>query len=260
MDLGSRIKAARIAAGLSQRQLCGEHITRNMLSQIENGSAHPSMKTLGYLAEKLGKPVSYFLDEQAALLPNQQPMAEARGALALGDLEKMRRALDAVREPDEQVYEEKLLLEYYWHFYRARQALAEGMKPYGIKLLYEALELNGLYITKQLRYRCRVMLAMAGEQISLESDEEGLLARAQQCHDPIRRLEILAAAEERENPRWLLLQAQALFDTKRYEEAAGLYSCVPPCREVYEKLEICYRELGDYKQAYEYACKQREPL
>ena len=28
-------------------------------------------------------------------------------------------------------------------------------------------------------------------------------------------------------------------------------------REIFEKLEVCYRELGDYKQAYEYACKQR---
>lgn len=257
MELGSRIKAARIAAGLSQRQLCGEHITRNMLSQIENGSAQPSMKTLGYLAEKLGKPVSYFLDEQAALLPNQQPMAEARTAMALGDWEKMRRALDAFREPDALLYEERQLLEYYWRIFRGQQALADGMKPYGVKLLYEALELSGLYITKELRYRCRVLLAMVGENVPLEADEDALLARAQQCQDPIRRLEILSAAEDKERPQWVLLQAGALFDAKRYEKAAALYCRVSPNREVYEKLEVCYRELGDYKQAYEYACKQR---
>ncbi len=258
MALGSRIKDARIAAGLSQRQLCGEHITRNMLSQIENGSAHPSMKTLGYLAEQLGKPISYFLDEQSTVLPNQQPIAEARMALALGDLEKMRRALDAFGEPDAYFFEERQLLEYYWHLGRARRALAEGMKPYGIKLLYEALELNGLYITKELRCRCRVMLAMAGENISLEADDDALLARAQQCDDPARRLEILAAAEHRERPEWILLQAGALFDTKQYGEAAALYCQVSPSRDVFEKLEICYRELCDYKRAYEYACKQRE--
>ena len=260
MDLGCKIKAARMAAGLSQRQLCGEQITRNMLSQIENGSAHPSMKTLGYLAERLGKPISYFLEERAVLLPNQQPMADARAAMALKDWEKMRRALDAFQEPETQLYEEKQLLEYYWRIYRGQQAIADGMKPYGIKLLYEALELNGLYITKQLRYRCRVMLSMAGENIQLEADEESLLARAKQCGDPLRRLEILAAADNRELPEWILLQAEALFDAKRYAQAAVLYCQVSPSREVYEKLEICYRELGDYKQAYEYACKQREPL
>ena len=57
MELGKRLKAARLEAGLSQRQLCGEVITRNMLSQIENGAARPSMDTLLYLADRLGKPM-----------------------------------------------------------------------------------------------------------------------------------------------------------------------------------------------------------
>ena len=48
MELGQRIKAVRLEKGLSQRQLCGSMITRNMLSQIENGSARPSMDTLAY--------------------------------------------------------------------------------------------------------------------------------------------------------------------------------------------------------------------
>ena len=35
MELGQRIKQARLEAGLSQRQLCGQRLTRNMLSLIE---------------------------------------------------------------------------------------------------------------------------------------------------------------------------------------------------------------------------------
>ena len=46
MELGEKIRQARLDAGMSQRQLCGDEITRNMLSLIENGSAKPSMKTL----------------------------------------------------------------------------------------------------------------------------------------------------------------------------------------------------------------------
>ena len=64
MELGQRLKQARLEAGLSQRQLCGEEITRNMLSLIENGSARPSMETLRYLASRLGKPMGYFLEKQ----------------------------------------------------------------------------------------------------------------------------------------------------------------------------------------------------
>ena len=34
MELGQKIRAARLEAGLSQRELCGDIITRNMLSLI----------------------------------------------------------------------------------------------------------------------------------------------------------------------------------------------------------------------------------
>lgn len=258
MDLGSKIKAARTEKGLSQRQLCGEHMTRNMLSQIENGSARPSMKTLGYLAQQLGKPVSYFLEEQSVVFPNQQSINEAKTALALGNLEKMRHALDDFREPDPQFFDERQLLEYYWHLKRATQALAENMTPYGVKLLYRALELEGLYITAELRYRCRVLLALAGEPICVECDMDALLARAGQCEDPKRRLEILAASDETDNKAWHRLRADALFALCRYEEAAAAYHMATQNTEIYGKLEICYRELGDYKKAYEYACKQRQ--
>ena len=78
MELGKRLKAARLEAGLSQRQLCGEVITRNMLSQIENGAARPSMDTLLYLADRLGKPVAYFLDEDPVVTPNRGIMERAR--------------------------------------------------------------------------------------------------------------------------------------------------------------------------------------
>ena len=257
MSIGSRIKAARLEAGLSQRQLCAEHMTRNMLSQIESGSANPSMKTLQYLAQQLGKPVSFFLEEPVAS-PNQQCITEAKTAFALGELDNMRQALDAFSEPDDLLHEERQLLEFYWYLKRAKQALSENMKPYGVKLLYHALELDGLYITADLRYRCRVLLGMAGEKILLEADEEAILVRAMQCNDPQRRLAILELADDKTSSVWKLLKADALLKEKRYQEAAQYYLMIPPSGEVYEKLEVCYRELGDFKLAYEYACKQRQ--
>lgn len=55
-ELGHRIKEARIAKKMTQSQVVGNFITRNMLSQIENGTAMPSIKTLTYLAEVLNIP------------------------------------------------------------------------------------------------------------------------------------------------------------------------------------------------------------
>ena len=82
MTIGEKLRQARLEMGLSQRQLCGEVVTRNMLSLIENGSAKPSMKTLQYLASQLGKSVSYFLEEQVQLSENQPAMEQAEEAAA----------------------------------------------------------------------------------------------------------------------------------------------------------------------------------
>lgn len=62
MTLGQKVKEARLAKKLTQREVTEDFITRNMLSQIENDQAVPSIKTMEYLAKKLDKPISYFID------------------------------------------------------------------------------------------------------------------------------------------------------------------------------------------------------
>ena len=47
--LGKRIKEARLAKKMTQSEVVGDFITRNMLSQIESGAATPSLKSLEYL-------------------------------------------------------------------------------------------------------------------------------------------------------------------------------------------------------------------
>ncbi len=63
MNIGEKIKDLRRAKRMTQAELAGDMITRNMLSRIENGSALPSVPTLVYLAEKLGTPAGYLLSD-----------------------------------------------------------------------------------------------------------------------------------------------------------------------------------------------------
>lgn len=63
MNLGEKIKKARLEAKMTQAQLAGDKITRNMLSQIENGKATPSVSTVNYISERLGLPGGYLLSE-----------------------------------------------------------------------------------------------------------------------------------------------------------------------------------------------------
>ena len=63
MTIGTKIKSARLQKSMTQADLAGNHITRNMLSAIENDKANPSMDTVRYLADKLQLPVSYLLSD-----------------------------------------------------------------------------------------------------------------------------------------------------------------------------------------------------
>ena len=63
-ELGRKIKEARIAKKMTQSEVVGNFITRNMLSQIESGNATPSVKTLGYLSHVLHIPLSQLISDQ----------------------------------------------------------------------------------------------------------------------------------------------------------------------------------------------------
>ena len=61
MNIGEKIKRIRTAKLMTQRELAGGEITRNMLSRIENGAAQPSMSTVRYIAERLNVSPGFLL-------------------------------------------------------------------------------------------------------------------------------------------------------------------------------------------------------
>lgn len=72
MSIGEKIKKLRNNLGMTQSELCGDYITRNMLSQIENGIAKPSIDTVTYIADKLGVPAGFLLTDTDDLLAFQK--------------------------------------------------------------------------------------------------------------------------------------------------------------------------------------------
>ncbi|MBM4420995.1 MAG: helix-turn-helix transcriptional regulator, partial [Chloroflexi bacterium] len=58
------MRAARLEAGLSQAQLGAPHFTRAYVSAIELGKVRPAMKSLEFLAARVGKPVAHFVIDE----------------------------------------------------------------------------------------------------------------------------------------------------------------------------------------------------
>lgn len=266
MDLGQRLRQARLEANLSQRALCGDEITRNMLSRIENGAAKPSMKTLQYLAARLGKPMSYFLEETAVLSPNQEVMESARRLYDEGKFAQAALALEGYRAPDPVYDREKALLWVLSRLGQAEQALEQGRGPYARTLLEET-ETAGIYCAEALERRRLLLLGRVpeGPKVSgqLPSLDEELLLRAREAleeNDPSQAARLLDAMQSRNSPRWMLLRGQACMGRKEYADAVSCLRLAEGAfpEQVIPKLELCYRELKDYQSAYFYACKQKK--
>lgn len=260
MSLGEKLRDARLEAGLSQRALCGETITRNMLSQIEHGTAGPSMETLKVLAARLEKPVSYFLDEDVVVSPNQTVMESARRRYDAGDYAGTLEVLEDYQVPDEIFHREAALLTALARLGWAEELLAAGRRPYAQEILEKTITAD-LYCERDLERR-RLLLLSRLQETALPSLDGELLIRAENAlrARKIRQAgHLLDAAENQKTARWNFLRGRVSLAEKNFESAASQFHAAEEAytEAVIPYLEQCYRELGDYKRAYEYACKGR---
>lgn len=258
MELGERLRLAREEAGLTQKELCGDTITRNMLSQLEHGTARPSLETLQILAKRLEKPVSYFLGEDAAS-PNTRVLRDARLVLQSGG-----DALDVLtdyRGPDESCDAEYTLL--LWLGLVARAERQTDKPLYARELLARARDLETrfpLTVLPELRERRLLAGVAVGEAIkeALPSMDRSLLLRAGVSKEKAPAL--LDACEDKKSPRWNLLRGEAYVRAGQWDMALR---CLRAAEKAFPEravplLERCCAALGDYRGAYHYAKLQRK--
>ena len=112
MTIGEKIKFLRLSKKLTQSAICGDLITRNMLSRIENGAALPSLPTLKQLADALGVSAGYFLDAGDDPFPYQKLalMPPIKEAFKKGDYTSALALSASLDKDDEIAYIEAALL------------------------------------------------------------------------------------------------------------------------------------------------------
>jgi len=82
-SLGERIRGRRKELGLTQTELGGGNLTKGFISLVEKGRAKPSLQTLLLLAERLQKPVGYFLEPGTLLSTKAVRVAVASAWVAI---------------------------------------------------------------------------------------------------------------------------------------------------------------------------------
>lgn len=82
MEIGDRVRLARLQAGLNQRQLAAaSEVSSGMIGQIESHTKMPGRETMTKIAAATGMSVSYLLGESAGAEP--EPPKMDRDALTL---------------------------------------------------------------------------------------------------------------------------------------------------------------------------------
>jgi transcriptional regulator with XRE-family HTH domain len=82
--LGQRIRAARLARGMSLADVGGEELSRSFLSLVELGRCRISVRALAVVARRLDLPLSSFFEEAPALPParNEAQLDRVKAAVA----------------------------------------------------------------------------------------------------------------------------------------------------------------------------------
>lgn len=282
MTLGQRLRKARIEKGLTQSELAGDRITRNMLSQIENDVASPSVGTLEYLAGQLGVRAGWLL-EDAAEEGRAEQLGKVRALARQQRWSECLQSLEGISQTDETLAIQALAAAHL-----ASQALNDERFADAGSYAAQALECSGqgLYQNSGLRLRMAAVLARCAQQ-SGQSAEQAvseyrklyltaqngvahhlLMARyhLEQEHIQAAEREIWSIVDLPEAGRaeYLVLRGRIAAKKEQFENAvvylqqAEALDGLPRIlrRELYRCMELCWREREDYKQAYEYAAKQ----
>ncbi len=269
-SIGEKIKNQRKRLGLTQAETAGDKITRNMLSLIESGKTVPSIEVLDYLAGKLGLTLSYILAprEEEVAYEKQMLLPAVRLAFKNGDYAACIDDIGRITELDDEL----CYILAHSHFYRGRDLLLSGALISAREHIEKAVELSGqtVYKTENIRTLAMLYLAVAKNIQSplLELDADAFMRDTAAITD-VDFFKYVMREYDHEYRSELYrkhLDARALMKKYAYAEAISKLIDIEEQKNdnynacvmfgVYSDLEACYKQIGDFENAYRYSAKR----
>ena len=291
MNIGERIRELRISKLMTQADLAGDRITRNMLSCIENGSANPSLSTIVYIAGRLGVPAGFLLAEQGDEMAYRKMsnLSNIKKAYTTGDVQSCRSlCLSGCPEPDDEISlllancDMGIAVEEFWSGrLRSSCRFFDEAISYAEKTIYstDAIEAEiRVYFRFMERISHTLYSDLLDEEKILTVKSNTILSQYLDALDALDRADTSVAqqlieqfADSGENSFFKAhLQNKLLIADGNYKQAQKalqqlLQDSDLPLNKielytVLEDLEICCRENEDYKNAYRFASEKVELL
>lgn len=275
MNIGNRIRDERIKRNLTQSALADGKITRNMLSAIENGKAVPSFDTLMHIAKRLELPLTYFLSESESLFDIKKAQSISKIKLAYKE-KRFLDCIDYIKALDE-VDDELSLMLAFAYFETGKHSLFSGalISAQNQLDICEKCCNETIYDTTRILAVLPIYKAVAKNIQSplLELDMKALekneqftndyefykyitLDLAFEYKDAFYKRHVSAKNMIRERDYFGAIKILKQLENEKTPNSYNAYSFF----SVYSDMEICYRQLGDFENAYRYSSKRLSML
>lgn len=256
---------------MTQSELAGDRMTRNMISCIENGSANPSISNIEYIAERLGLPVSFFfadeLDESTYVkLANLSKIKDAYRLRKFNDCVRLASEIEA---PDDEL----ALILANSYFEIGKSCILQGSLSSAEKNLRDALLYceKTIYDTSVIEATLPLYLSVAFNlQFPLIHFDENEYFKVAATITDYELYKYLCADTEYQYTNEVFashIAAKALIKSRDYEKALKILLTLENANRkdsynallkftVYTDIENCYKHLSDYENAYRYSSKR----
>ena len=191
--VGEKIRDLRKKMGLTQEQLAGHELTKSYVSQVELGRIRPSRNALQVMAQRLGKPLGYFLDNDDDLRTVDVLLKAARALWSSHRLDEALVGLEEARHLAERMGRDDILAAIAVEM--GRLEMTRHRIPEAIQHLTQALDTPGLqeqpelvidaasvlgqaYADAGVYHQAVVRFQQSVEMARMESVSEGLAAAA----------------------------------------------------------------------------------
>ncbi len=271
MTLGEKIRAARKMKKMTQAELASDKITRNMLSAIECDKATPSLETLKALADGLSIPVGYLVSPDTSLFLYERDavIGKIRDALKIKKYSEVIRLASTLSELDDEL----CLVLAHAHSEIGKRAVLGGSLESGKKHISLALDYAGktIYDTEKIEHAALLYGALAENIqaplliLDIKKFEHNIFSEFD--YDLFKYLSF-DESHSYKNPLYAKhISARALMKSRHYQKALAVLKEIEDGRtpetynayaifSVYSDIESCYRQLGDFENAYRYATKR----
>ena len=274
MNIGEKIKRIRTAKLMTQSDLAGSYITRNMLSQIESGAAQPSLGTVTYIAERLNVSPGFLLagEDDEWLYFKSNEINNIKKAYA----DKNYRLCREMCKNSEWSDDELLLILAESSMHVGKEEFSNGYLRSAVELFDEALEYcqqtifntDVIFSVISAYFTYMRTISMSLSSNVADTDERAVMV----LNDDFCIYSYLFCEADRSDMKELLsddssysmhLTAKEMMENGEYASAFEILHKLlvneefeiaqPMLYFVLCDLEVCCKEIDDFKGAYEYS-------